>query len=76
MRYRRRRAAWVRPRRRKEPEIGTATSIEDAIAQARATPVVTIMPEYIETPEGTSIRIPAEAGYSGDLFPAADPPSM
>lgn len=56
--------------------IGTLASIEDAMAYARATPVVTIIPEYIETPEGTSIRIPAEAGYGGALFPAADPPSM
>jgi 8-oxo-dGTP pyrophosphatase MutT (NUDIX family) len=56
--------------------IGASDSIEDAMTQARATPVVTVTPEYIETPEGTSIRIPAEAGYGGDLFPAADPPSM
>jgi 8-oxo-dGTP pyrophosphatase MutT (NUDIX family) len=56
--------------------IGASASMQDAMAQARATPLVTIMPEYIETPEGASIRIPAEAGYGGELFPAADPPSM
>lgn len=56
--------------------IGASASMEDAMAQARATPVVTIMPEYIETPEGTSIRIPAEAGYGASLFRVIDPPSM
>lgn len=56
--------------------IGTAASVERAMAQARATPVVPIMPEYVETPEGTVIRIPADAGYGGSSFPAIDPPSM
>lgn len=53
-----------------------ATAAE-AIAAARVTPVVTVMPQ----PEpdgagGTNLRIPEEAGYGAALWPAKDRPSF
>ena len=56
--------------------LGNASSPLDAIASARNTPVVTVVPEFIDTADGKAIRIPAEAGYGGDLFPVIDPPAM
>lgn len=47
---------------------------DDALARARGTPVVTVMPELVD--EGPSIRIPAEAGYGGSLFRVLDPAAM
>lgn len=40
-----------------------------ALAAARATPVVTVLPERIEVDGGPGLRIPAEAGYGGEAFP-------
>lgn len=56
--------------------IGGAASVEDVMAKARVTPVIPVMPEYIEGQGGTIIKIPIEAGYGGSSFPAIDPPSM
>jgi len=52
---------------------GTVEQVLDAI---RSTPVVTVQPETIETPEGKRIRIPADAGYGGELFVSNDPASI
>lgn len=49
---------------------------QQAFADAAATPVVTVQPESVETPEGRMLRIPSAAGYGGELFPALDPPAM
>jgi 8-oxo-dGTP pyrophosphatase MutT (NUDIX family) len=51
-------------------------SVADAFAAARATPVVTVLPEMRVAPEGRILRIPAAAGYGGEEFLAGDPPSM
>jgi 8-oxo-dGTP pyrophosphatase MutT (NUDIX family) len=51
-------------------------SVAEAFAAARATPVVTVMPEMRMGPEGRILRIPAAAGYGGEEFLAGDPPSM
>lgn len=53
-----------------------ATAAE-ALEEARRTPIVTVTPQ----PEpdgagGTLLRIPAGAGYGGDVFPALDRPAM
>ncbi len=40
-----------------------------AIAAARADPIVTVMPERIAGEHGYSLKIPAAAGYGGELFP-------
>ncbi len=39
-----------------------------ALAAARASPVVTVLPEAIEVDGGPGLRIPAEAGYGGEVF--------
>lgn len=51
-------------------------SVDEAIESARNTPVVTVRPESVETPEGRLVRIPAEAGYGGALFLPNDPVSI
>jgi hypothetical protein len=51
-------------------------SVAEAFAVARATPVVTVMPEMRMTPAGRVLRIPAAADYGGEEFLAGDPPSM
>lgn len=51
-------------------------SMEEAIAAARATPIVTVMPEPVPDGEGNvMLRIPEAAGYGGSLFPAKDRPA-
>lgn len=50
-------------------KIGTAQA---AMAYARATPVVTVVPEMSRNEDGTTrLRIPIEAGYDGDVFDVA-----
>jgi 8-oxo-dGTP pyrophosphatase MutT (NUDIX family) len=39
-----------------------------ALAAARATPVVTVQPEKVTVDGGPGLRIPAEAGYGGEVF--------
>lgn len=56
--------------------LAMSETVSDALAQARATPVVTVRPEAIDTPTGRMIRIPADAGYGGELFLTNDPPSI
>jgi 8-oxo-dGTP pyrophosphatase MutT (NUDIX family) len=51
-------------------------SVADAFAAARATPVVTVLPEMRMTEAGRVLRIPAAAGYGGEEFLAGDPPAM
>ncbi len=51
-------------------------SVEDAISTVRNTPVVTVHPESVETPEGRMVRIPADAGYGGEFFLSNDPSSI
>jgi hypothetical protein len=45
-------------------------TVAAAVAAARAVQVVTVLPEFVELPEGPHLRIPVEAGYGGPLFPA------
>jgi 8-oxo-dGTP pyrophosphatase MutT (NUDIX family) len=39
------------------------SSVAEAVAATRATPVVTVVPRIKKTPEGRWLQIPAEAGY-------------
>jgi 8-oxo-dGTP pyrophosphatase MutT (NUDIX family) len=39
-----------------------------ALAAARATPVVTVLPEQTQVDGGPGLRIPLEAGYGGEAF--------
>jgi len=51
--------------------LGTAKAAMDF---ARATPVVTVVPEMSRNENGTTrLRIPMEAGYDGDVFDVARP---
>lgn len=52
------------------------SSVTDALNIIRATPVITVHPETINTPEGKRVRIPIEAGYGGELFVSNDPASI
>ena len=45
--------------------LAESAGVEDALAAARAQPVVTVVPEFITTAAGPRIRIPATAGYGG-----------
>jgi len=42
-----------------------------ALADARSTPVVTVLPEKIAVDGGPGLKIPAEAGYGGEVFSVA-----
>ncbi|HET6182116.1 MAG TPA: NUDIX domain-containing protein [Acetobacteraceae bacterium] len=48
----------------------------EAIAAARAAPVVTVLPDVTVTPAGRIMRIPLEAGYGAAEFLATDPAAM
>jgi 8-oxo-dGTP pyrophosphatase MutT (NUDIX family) len=49
--------------------LARATSVEDAIARARAEPIVTVMPQVSKGDDGKrQLRIPKDAGYDGEVF--------
>ena len=52
------------------------TSVDEAMETIRNTPVVTVRPESVQTPEGRMVRIPRAAGYGGELFLSNDPASI
>ncbi|WP_137124073.1 NUDIX hydrolase [Roseomonas sp. HF4] len=66
----------VFPTRMNLTKLARHDSVAEAFAAARATPVVTVLPEMRMTPAGRILRIPAAAGYGGEEFLAGDPPSM
>ncbi|MBL6954292.1 MAG: NUDIX domain-containing protein [Alphaproteobacteria bacterium] len=47
-------------------------TVDEAMATARATSVVTVQPEPVDHPKGRTLRIPVEAGYPGSLFLVED----
>ena len=50
-------------------KLGRAGSVADAIAQAKAAPIVTVMPEMFKDDAGKRhLRIPKNAGYDGEVF--------
>ena len=66
----------VFPTRMNLNKLARSNSVAEAFAAARAKPVVTVMPQQRNTPEGRYLRIPIEADYDGEEFLAGDPPSM
>ncbi len=44
-------------------KLGFSSTVAEALAVARAKPVVTVQPELVEQAEGILLRIPAEAGH-------------
>jgi 8-oxo-dGTP pyrophosphatase MutT (NUDIX family) len=49
-------------------KLGRATSAFEAIKAAQADRIVSVLPEITKTETGRQLRIPAEAGYDGDVF--------
>jgi 8-oxo-dGTP pyrophosphatase MutT (NUDIX family) len=57
--------------------LGRYASVADALGAAARTKVVTVMPELVARGEGNvrQMRIPAEAGYGGEVFTVDLPPA-
>ena len=51
-------------------KLGRSATVAEAMAAARADPIVTICPEVVETPQGRLVRIPLAAGYDLAEVPA------
>ncbi len=49
-------------------KLGFSSTVAEALAAARAKPVVTVQPEPVGQAEGMLLRIPAEAGYGVTEF--------
>lgn len=49
-------------------KLGRSTTALGAIKAAQADRIVSVLPEIIRSETGRQLRIPAEAGYDGDLF--------
>ena len=50
-------------------------TVAEALDAARRETVVTVLPTFYRNDKGRFIRIPLEAGYGGDIFPAIDAPA-
>ena len=64
----RRRFKLLFPTERNLWKLARHADAASALAAARATPVVTVLPERIEVDGGPGLRIPPEAGYGGEAF--------
>jgi 8-oxo-dGTP pyrophosphatase MutT (NUDIX family) len=63
------------PTRLNLTKLGAHRTAEAAIEDARTRPVVTVLPELVATENGRrTLRIPAEAGYGGEVFTITTPP--
>jgi 8-oxo-dGTP pyrophosphatase MutT (NUDIX family) len=49
-------------------KLGKQQSVAAALDQAQNAPVVTVMPEMTQTGDKRQLRIPADAGYDGEVF--------
>jgi 8-oxo-dGTP pyrophosphatase MutT (NUDIX family) len=49
-------------------KLGKQPSVEAALTDARQRPIVTVMPVMTKDGDKRQLRIPAEAGYDGELF--------
>tara|TARA_R110002095_G_scaffold216393_1_gene213454 strand:- start:15958 stop:16731 length:774 start_codon:yes stop_codon:yes gene_type:complete len=56
--------------------LATFKTVDHALKEIQATPVVTVRPETIDTHEGKRVRIPLAAGYGGELFVSNDPAAI
>lgn len=57
------RCTIVFPTRLNLMKLGRSHGVEEALATAKAAPIVTVMPRIEQTDAGAMLRIPAEAGY-------------
>ncbi len=48
--------------------LAESADVDSAMAAARARRIVTVEPVATKTESGYSLRIPAEAGYGGEVF--------
>jgi 8-oxo-dGTP pyrophosphatase MutT (NUDIX family) len=65
------------PTHRNLVKLGRSLSLAAALAAARAAPIVTVEPEVLKNPDGTSrLRIPLAADYGGEEFAADLPASV
>jgi 8-oxo-dGTP pyrophosphatase MutT (NUDIX family) len=53
-------------------KLGESHSAEAALAAARVTPIVTVLPELVDTERGQMMRLPADAGYEITEAPLED----
>ncbi|WP_375413203.1 NUDIX hydrolase [uncultured Bradyrhizobium sp.] len=49
-------------------KLGKHRTVKEALDQARSKPIVTVMPVMTTLNGGRQLRIPAEAGYDGEVF--------
>lgn len=61
------------PTRANLQRLGEYHDVADALAAARAQPVVTVLPGLVKTSEGPRLRIPAKAGIAIGEFSSATP---
>lgn len=55
-------------------KLGKQPNVRAALDDARSSPVVTVLPVMTRTDTGRQLRIPAEAGYDGDVFEVGNEP--
>ena len=58
----------IAPTRLNLQRLGYSDSVAEAVAAARAQPVVRVLPELVATEQGPRLRIPREAGYRVSEF--------
>jgi len=50
-------------------KLGRSRTVNEALANARANPVVTVLPQMIKREDGPYLKIPEEAGYDISIYP-------
>ena len=53
-------------------KLGQSDSVADVLDAARSAPVVTVLPELVDTDRGQMMRLPADAGYEITEAPLKD----
>ena len=66
--------AIIKPTLLNLSRLAFTTTVESTIAAAWAQPVVTVLPELVQTADGPRLRIPIEAGYRVAEFEPGAPP--
>jgi 8-oxo-dGTP pyrophosphatase MutT (NUDIX family) len=66
----------VFPTRMNLAKLARSDTVDDALKAARASTIVTVMPELVETPDGPALRIPPEADYDISEIPLKDVPPV
>ena len=66
----------VFPTRMNVAKLGRSQTAAEALERARASKVVTVLPQIVDTPDGPVIRIPPEADYDISELPLKDLPPV